>query len=84
MLIPIELKWIIDLTLMIASFFFAPALIIAVIKKQPPPRSTCLMTAIPLMFIATCNYLLCLWLAGSATIITATVWFVLFFQGGKK
>lgn len=69
-----------DILLMLGGFGFVIALIPAVTSKSKPPRSTCLVTGGILYLFCAAYATLGLWLAFSATMITASMWATLLFQ----
>jgi len=69
-----------DFVLMAAGFLFAPALIPIVRSKAKPPRSSCIMTIIPLATICSIYITLELWLAAVAIGLNALMWGIILFQ----
>jgi len=72
-----------DVTIMIACFGFAGALIPSIKSANKPAKSSCILTIILLTAIAVCFATLGLWLSMTAEITSITAWGILLFQRRK-
>ena len=70
-----------DLVFMIGGFIFAPALLFMIRSKDKPPVKTSLPTAVMLSAFVVCYATMGFWLAFTSTVLTATCWYILFWQG---
>lgn len=73
-----------DIVLMVGGFGFAVALVPALRAKEKPPKRTSGVTGGILLVFAITYGTLGLWLAFSATLITATAWLWLLAQKVKN
>lgn len=68
----------------IGNIIFAVALIPSIRSKYKPHKLTCAMTASVLFVYAITFWSINMWYWSLATLITATAWTILFFQGRKQ
>lgn len=68
-----------DVVLMVASFVFAPSLVISIIQGAQYPLGTTLPTFLALVAVVIADISLKLYLAAFATVLTATCWLMLIF-----
>ncbi len=69
-----------DILMMVGGFIFSVALLPSVLGKEKPARSSCLITGTILTSYVVAMATLGLWLSAGATVLTATMWFVLLLQ----
>lgn len=73
-----------DLVFAVASITFSLALIPAMFSRSKPPRSTCLLTAIPLWAFVPTEWSLGLRYATVTGAVTALFWTILLFQRRRE
>ena len=69
---------------MICGFMFAIVLIPSIRSKLKPAKSSCLMTAILLTVLVFTFSTLGLWLTALSEVVSASVWWMLYFQQIRK
>ena len=63
-----------DLVFAGGSIVFTIALIPAIVKKQYPPASTCILTGIMIGVYSIADFTLALWFSGITSIFSAILW----------
>ena len=69
-----------DFVFSIGNVFFALSLIPAVVKKEAPPKTTCVITSITLGVFVLVDITLNLWLTALITFISSVMWFSLIWR----
>ena len=73
-----------DIVFSLGSIVFGIALIPAIVEKQYPPISTCIMTSIMIIMYSLADITLDLWFSAIAGIISATIWIMMGIKQIKK
>ena len=71
----------VDIVMSVAIFLFVPALLPSILsKREKPPRTTCLFTALLLSVISVCFAMNQMWIPFISEVISALAWWILLFQ----
>jgi hypothetical protein len=73
-----------DILIAVGGFGFSIALLPSVLGKAKPAKPTCLVTGAILASYVPALVTLGLWLSAGATLISTTMWFILFFQRRER